>query len=153
MNGLKLNLGAGGNTLDGFENHDIEVDISRPLPWDENSVAFILAEHVWEHVSPPEGLKCLEECRRILKPGGTLRLCVPVVGVHLKREHARDLIVGHGHQQALDQNIVITMLWAAGFELPNIKVTGRKDCDGHFRVIGKELDDIETFRCEAMKSV
>jgi predicted SAM-dependent methyltransferase len=151
METRKLNLGCGGNTLEGFENHDADVDISKALPWKDESVDFILAEHVFEHVTPPDGMRFLTECLRILKRGGVLRLCVPVIGVHLKHDHARDLIVGHGHLQALDRNIVITMLWAAGFELPKIQITGRKDCDGHFRVIGKELDDLETLRIEAAK--
>jgi predicted SAM-dependent methyltransferase len=151
MTGLKLNLGAGGNILEGFENHDSEVDICKPLPWPDESVCFILAEHVAEHISCSDCMRFLEECRRILKPGGTLRLCVPVVGVHLKREHAKDLILGHGHLQALDRNIVITLLWVAGFELDKIHITNRKDIDGHYRVIGKELDDMETLRIEATK--
>jgi hypothetical protein len=86
-------------------------------------------------------------------PGGCLRLCVPVVGVHLKREHARDLLVGHGHKVGLDNNIVVTALWAAGFELSNIKITPRREIDGHFRAIGKKADDIETLRIEAHKTI
>lgn len=149
---LKLNLGCGGNVLKDFENHDIDVDITRPLGWEENKVDFILAEHVYEHTSPSDGLRFLEECRRILKPGGILRLCVPVIDYNnhkMTREHGRDLVVGHGHLQALNGNLVFTMLFIAGFS--DAIQTGRKDCDGHFREIGIEKDDIETFRCEATK--
>ena len=149
----KLHFGAGSNIVPGFENHDSDVDIRNPLPYADNTADVIFSEHMPEHVNCSQCLLFLEDARRILKPGGVLRLCVPVVGVHLKRELAHDLILNHGHQQALDRNIVITMLWAAGFELPNIVITGRKDCDGHFRVIGKERDDIETLRIEATKSV
>lgn len=145
--------------LDGFVNCDLFVNSDKvvnifevPLPWDDNSVDFIIAEHVEEHGTPPDGLRFMMECLRILKPGGVLRLCVPVVGVHLKREHARDLIINHGHLQALDRNIVITMLWAAGFDLSNIKITGRSDLEGHWKVIGKPLDDEETLRINAQKS-
>ena len=151
MSEIKINLGCGGNILEGFDNRDIDTDITKRLPWDDGSVDLVLAEHVFEHIAPPEGIRFLEDCRRILKDCGTLRLCVPVVGVHLKREHAKDLISGHGHLQALDRNIVITMLWAAGFELDRIKITDRSKIDGHHKVIGIQKDDAETLRVEATK--
>jgi len=37
----KLNLGCGGNILDGWENHDMDLDITKPLPYDGNSIDFI----------------------------------------------------------------------------------------------------------------
>lgn len=36
-----------------------------------------LAEHVWEHLTIPEGLLAARYCRAFLKPGGHLRLAVP----------------------------------------------------------------------------
>lgn len=152
MNGLKVQFGSGGNIIDGWENWDINTDVTKlPLPYGDNTVSMCFVEHMAEHINCSETCKFFEDIKRILKPGGVFRLCVPVVGVHLKRDHAKDLIIGHGHQQALDQNIVMTILWAAGFELPNMKITGREKTDGHWRVISKELDDIETFRIQATK--
>jgi predicted SAM-dependent methyltransferase len=145
---------SGENQLEGWENYDQDCNLDNlPLPFEDSSADQIFIEHGLEHFDISHGLRLLEEFRRILKPGGVLRICVPVVGVHLKREHAKDLMLGHGHKVALDRNITITALWAAGFELSNIKITPRREIDGHFRAIGKEADDIETLRIEAHKTI
>lgn len=147
----KLNIGCGGNILEGFQNHDLDVDICKPLPWENDSVDFILAEHVFEHVPGPDAFRFLKECRRILKPGGVLRLCVPVIDRErgLTKAAKEDLIVNHGHLCAYTEELLIELVSVAGFIASN--VTKRKDCDGHHRVIGVEKDDLETFRLEATK--
>jgi len=43
----------------------------------ENSLSAILAEHVWEHLTPEEGLGAFKRCYRYLKPGGYLRIALP----------------------------------------------------------------------------
>lgn len=149
---LNINFGCGGNLIPDWKNHDIDVDLTKlPLPYDDNSADIVLLEHIAEHLSSPDCLRCFEDCLRILKPNGILRVCVPVISTKLKREHVRDLIVGHTHLIMFDENILVTALWAAGFELDNIKITDRKECDGHWRVIGEEKDSIESLRIEAIK--
>jgi predicted SAM-dependent methyltransferase len=37
----------------------------------------ILAEHVWEHLTPADGKQAAAQCFRYLKPGGRLRIAVP----------------------------------------------------------------------------
>ena len=149
---IKINFGCGGNILQGWQNYDRDCDLEKlPLPFPDNHADMVLAEHIFEHFSPPYGLKLLEEFRRILKPGGVLRLLVPVVGLWLDKSHARDLISNHGHLSALNENLVVTMLWCAGFEIEGIRKTGYRDTDGHRNVIGEEKDSVETFRCEALK--
>ena len=68
----KINFGCGGNFLEGWENYDAEVDITKPLPFEDSSTDFILAEHVYEHIKPREGILFLRECHRILKPTGVI---------------------------------------------------------------------------------
>jgi hypothetical protein len=149
---MKLNLGCGSNRLEGWENHDADVDITQRLPWTDNSVEMILAEHVVEHVSGPEALRFFDECHRILQPGGVLRICMPVILGNerpLSREHARDLVLGHGHLAAYDGEIICKLLELAGFTTTTESY--RKDCDGHWRAIGVEKDGQETYRVEATK--
>lgn len=73
----KIQFGCGGNRLDGWENHDMEVPIDRPLPFRNDTVNFILAEHVIEHVLPIQALEFLHGCYRILVQGGVIRVAVP----------------------------------------------------------------------------
>src|SRR5262249_360363 len=58
------------------------------LPFDDSSVSFIFAEHVFEHFSPATATVFLAECRRTLRSGGVLRIIVPDAGMYLS--HYRD---------------------------------------------------------------
>lgn len=145
---MKLNLGCGGNILEGWSNHDADVDITKPLPWKDNIADFILIEHCLEHVTGPEGFRFMKEAHRVLKPGGVLRICVPQLR-YVDNRKREDLIVNHGHLMVYCPDNLTFMLAAAGF--PTVEDTKRKDCDGHWKVIGMELDTAETLRIEATK--
>lgn len=146
---MKLQFGCGENKLDGWQNYDSDVDITKPLPFPDSQAELILIEHCLEHVDCGEALRFCEESRRILKPGGVLRICVPTLGRILNKDWARDLIVNHSHRQLFCLETLMQMLWVAGFD--RIHVTERKECDGHWKVIGQEKDDAETLRVEAVK--
>lgn len=129
-------------------NHDAEVDIRKPLPYADNVADFILAEHVLEHVTGPEALRFLDECQRILKPGGVLRVCCPVLN-RLDWYAKRDIIMGHGHQIFFTSDSLELLLSLSFSSFP--KKSWRMACDGHHRIIGVEKDDCETDRWELMK--
>jgi predicted SAM-dependent methyltransferase len=81
---LKLNLGCGNVYMEGWVNIDIESDkadirhdLRMPLPYDDNAADFIYSEHFLEHLPVHDGLALLCECRRVLKPGGIVRVAVP----------------------------------------------------------------------------
>jgi predicted SAM-dependent methyltransferase len=59
-----------------------ELDISEPLPFEDASVEWVYAEHLIEHVSLTVGIGWLTEVRRILAPGGLLRLTTPDLRVY-----------------------------------------------------------------------
>lgn len=147
---MKLNVGCGGNILEGWRNHDADMDITKPLPLADNSVEFILAEHVVEHTSGPDSFRFMREAYRILQPGGTLRLCVPELA-RLDNAKRADIICNHGHLQVFCEENLTLMLQAAGFSPEKIVRTGRKEIDGHWKVIGEPLDSAETLRMEATK--
>lgn len=74
----KIQLGCGHNVLrDDWINFDIEVDITKPLPFEDNSIDFIFLEHVLEHVNQIKGYEFLKEVKRILKPNGVIRIVIP----------------------------------------------------------------------------
>lgn len=78
---MKIQFGHGGHLLEGWLNlEQHEADITKPLAFKDNSVDFILAEHVVEHVTPQEGYRFLLEAYRILKPEGVIRVIVPDIG-------------------------------------------------------------------------
>src|SRR3954470_6184454 len=51
-----------------------ELDIAEPLPFADGAVDWVYAEHLIEHVSLTVGIGWLAEIRRILAPGGLLRI-------------------------------------------------------------------------------
>lgn len=150
---MKVQFGSGGNHLEGWANHDIEVDItSLPLPYADDSVDQIQAEHVCEHTTGPQFLRFLMDCHRILVPSlGVIRVCCPVIGQWMTREQAIDLTVNHGHLQVLNEDVMRNFLWMAGFDPQRIRRTDRWPIDGHWRVIGEPQDAEETCRMIAIK--
>jgi predicted SAM-dependent methyltransferase len=83
--GLCLNLGCGHRPLPGFVNVDaargphvqVVADLCRPLPFPEASCTAVFCEHVIEHLPREAALPFLSECRRVLEPGGVLRVSTP----------------------------------------------------------------------------
>jgi len=52
-------------------------DIATGLPFAEGRFEAVYASHVLEHFEPDAGLRLLRECRRVLRPGGIVRIVVP----------------------------------------------------------------------------
>lgn len=80
---LFLNIGAGSKKIQGFINVDIEpgadivTDVTKGLPFEDNSVDGIYSEHFIEHLSQDDGCFFFRECRRILRPGSVIRIATP----------------------------------------------------------------------------
>lgn len=79
----RLNLGCGHDIREGWINLDISpiegVDVvhdinNLPLPFDNESMDYILCQDIFEHI---EYIPLLEELHRILKPGGIVEIRVP----------------------------------------------------------------------------
>ena len=79
-----LNLGAGKKLMPDAVNVDITeypgidrvVDLNKtPWPWGRNTISGIHASHIMEHFADQQ--RFLEECYRVLKPGGFLRIAGP----------------------------------------------------------------------------
>jgi SAM-dependent methyltransferase len=87
---VRLNLGSGRDYRRGFVNidnsphikKDMNFDLDKyPYPFEDNSVDFVLAMAVMEHLS--DIMAFMEEMHRILKPGGRLRFRVPLAFTHI----------------------------------------------------------------------
>ena len=80
---LKLNLGCGGDYIEGFVNIDLYADRVdarydvEKLPYNDNSIDEIRAYHIIEHFDYLKAHDVLHEWHRVLKPGGVLRIETP----------------------------------------------------------------------------
>ncbi|MCS6893023.1 MAG: methyltransferase domain-containing protein [Deltaproteobacteria bacterium] len=80
-----LHLGCGYRRLGGFVNIDnvdypavdLQHDLTKPLPYLDNTVDGIYSEHFIEHITMEECLRLFSECLRVLKPGGIIRSSTP----------------------------------------------------------------------------
>ena len=167
----KLNLGCGSNILAGWENHDSDVDIRNPLPYEDESIDFIFIEHCVEHVTTPDAVRFFAECLRILNHEGTLRVAVPSgdkiydladepylkwhgqsgFGDGTRRGAVRSILLDHGHLSAWNHSILEACLFAAGFEEEKIYGCDLGELEGHGKVIGEHNNAIETIVMEAVK--
>ncbi len=59
------------------KSHFVQLDIGQPLPFEDGSVSWAYAEHLIEHVPLATAVRWLTEVRRVLRPGGLLRLTTP----------------------------------------------------------------------------
>jgi predicted SAM-dependent methyltransferase len=81
----KLHIGCGGYLLAGWLNADAEpvsaevlrLDATQPFALPDDRFEYVFSEHMIEHVSYGEGLSMLRECRRVLRPGGRIRISTP----------------------------------------------------------------------------
>jgi predicted SAM-dependent methyltransferase len=84
----KIQLGCGGNMLEGWLNTDgqmdgwfhpesVKLDATQPFPIPDESFDFVYSEHMIEHIPYWSGQQMLRECYRIMKPGAHIRISCP----------------------------------------------------------------------------
>jgi SAM-dependent methyltransferase len=140
---LQLHLGSGRSPKPGWVNVDLFGDpadlvwnLDRPLPFEENTVDAIFHEHLLEHFTLGNGLALTEECHRVLKPGGVLRIGVPDTAAYA-RAYVRggggriasacpgrptpllalqEVFYRYGHRAMYDFDTLALVCNAAGFE-------------------------------------
>lgn len=127
-----LNLGGGGNLRSDWLTADIDprsevyVDITRPLPFPDNSVQSVFLEEVIEHIPLKEGRALLLEIHRILSPGGLVRITTPdltyVCRKLLERPHEtqeiNDIFYLHLHRHLFTPQELLDVSLACGFVEP-----------------------------------
>ena len=83
--GLNLHIGCGKGILPGWVNIDIHpaplaMNVLRGLPFSAGSARYVFVSHFLEHLFFPRDVKpFLAELRRVVEPGGTVRIVVPDV--------------------------------------------------------------------------
>jgi len=91
---IRLNIGCGAYAMraPGWVNVDAVAESAAdvvlrvpPLPWESATVSEIYAGHFLEHLERAEAADFLDECWRVLRPGGRLGLVVPDMREILRR--------------------------------------------------------------------
>ena len=92
VNQINLNIGSGGYNIEGFKDLDIpstKYNLERgqdfipydiradKIPFQNNEVDNIYCSHVIEHIEEKYVIKFIEDCSRVLKKDGILRICTP----------------------------------------------------------------------------
>lgn len=120
-----LNLGGGSNrmpgtmTLDRDPMADAWLDVTQPLPFDDQSADRIFLEEVIEHISLDAGRQLLAECYRVLEPGGVLRITTPDPEYFVQQgdcDGLNRIFYDHGHQYVYTRERLRAEAMAAGFE-------------------------------------
>lgn len=155
-----------------------ELDVAEPLPFGDGCVDWVYAEHLIEHIQPPVAIGWLTEVRRILAPGGLLRLTTPDLAKYAQgyvtddgflakhRRRLRTLRVGppmperrafmmnqifylYGHQWLYDLDELRYVLGRAGFDPDAVVVRGfREGADPQVAALDTTLRRDETIYVE-----
>ncbi|HUY31712.1 MAG TPA: glycosyltransferase [Pirellulales bacterium] len=157
----RINAGCGAVHFDGWVNIDLRRDVlSIDLAWDlsqgipvpDDCCEAIYSEHMLEHLSVPQGLAFLNECRRVLKPGGVLRIAMPSLDdllvkcvrgdwregedwltdpphqfVQTRAEMVNVMFRWWGHQWLYDREELYRRLREAGFDVIRDAAWGRSE--------------------------
>jgi predicted SAM-dependent methyltransferase len=134
-----INLGGGSNcrnvylTVDIDPRADAYVDITKPLPFRDASVDAIFCEEVIEHIDLDLGSKLLQECWRILVPGGVFRLTTPNLNWFICQatkstadcQEINNIFYSHRHCYIYTEQALQAYCHKAGFI--NLKISSYKD--------------------------
>jgi predicted SAM-dependent methyltransferase len=82
---LRLHVGSGTARLEGWINLDYQdlpgvdvvCDVTKGLGFPKSAAEAVFAEHFLEHLGVGDAVNFLEECHRVLVPGGWVRLSTP----------------------------------------------------------------------------
>lgn len=141
-------VGAGGIEHPGWLLTDRdEVDLLQDPTWQRlfqtDSIQAILAEHVWEHLTPDDGRTAARQCHKYLAPGGYLRLAVPD-GNHPDEQYI-DWVKPNGSGAGADDHKVLynlssltEVLESAGFDVEPLE---HFDGQGTFHAVDWRPED------------
>jgi predicted SAM-dependent methyltransferase len=179
----KLNVGSGKLRFEGWVNLDLAVipgitdiqwDATQPFPFSDGSCAVIYNEHFLEHITVPQAISFLQECRRLLIPGGTLRIAMPSLedilhhyysetwkeqdwltweehqGIQTRAEMVNVSMRWWGHQWIYDREELHRRLKEAGFTHILDAEWGRSD---HPELCSRETRQESRLICEASCSI
>ena len=119
---LRLNWGCGGEGEPGWINSDVKegpgidmpCDIRDGLPLEDGAVDYAVSIHALPEVPYDQQVGVLRELRRVLKPGGVLRLALPdlLKGVDAYRRGDRDYFeIPDDDMASLGGKLALQLVW------------------------------------------
>ncbi|MBW3665225.1 MAG: methyltransferase domain-containing protein [Actinobacteria bacterium] len=118
----RLNWGCGDHVRTGWVNSDLKsgthidvtTDVRDGLPFEDAEFDYIVSVHALQMLSYPEIVPALVELRRVLRPEGVLRLCLPDLekGIDAYRAgNADHFQVPDEELRSLGGKFIVHMLW------------------------------------------
>lgn len=167
----RVSFGAGGCKIEGWRNTDAcypdgpdKIDCTKPLPFADGELDMAYSEMMAEHLTPQQAWLFLDECYRILKPGGLIRIVIPdfgltwrlkdpdyfrvnggVTGATTWKEQMRSILFCHGHQGLWTSELLACVMEAIGFSGVAIHRAGEsnrpelRDLEQHHHSVGKAV--------------
>ena len=134
-----VNFGSGPHKLPGFVNVDLDAtdrpdvvaDLSRALPFADACADAIFSEDFVAQLEPEALVRFLGECRRMLKPGGTLRVLTPDLARFMR--------------MYLDEPARLVEIWNASVGVPLPNATAGDVVNLGMKLAGRWQYDVETF--------
>jgi len=179
-----LNIGCGPNISGDFINLDwswrpgIDLcwDLNNRIPLKDGAIAGIYTEHCLEHLPLAVADHALAECRRLLQPGGRIRIVVPdgelylnrytdlsrctskaelpyaeqvsYDGIYTRIMSVNAVFLGHGHQFIYDFETLHALLSKQGFV--DIEKTAYLTGKDPYMLIDSEFRAVESLYVEAV---
>ncbi len=152
-------------------------DVVKQIPQPEGSVDLIYTCHMLEHLAREEALRFLRECRRVLAPGGAIRIVVPDLRLLIKSyQSSQDadrfveslymvptepvsmitrlkclMVGGRLHLWMYDAHSLVNLLVSAGFDNPTVLPPGQTTIAGLVNIDLAERAE-ESLYIEAVRS-
>jgi predicted SAM-dependent methyltransferase len=135
-------------TADVIAHADAFVDMREPLPFPDLSIDAIFCEEGIEHIAKAPAVALLQECFRVLKPGGAIRISTPDLDYFCARtlghndcDEINELFYGHHHHYLYTRAELERAVWKASFT--NLKQSSYKDPDS---ILGRLDSHADRFR-------
>jgi predicted SAM-dependent methyltransferase len=139
---LRIVIGASGIPQIGWIRSEVEyLDLLDAGQWrnyfEDSSIDALLAEHVWEHLTPEQGLAAAKRCYQYLRIGGYMRVAVPD-GFHPDPEYIENVRPGGtgpgaaDHKALYDHSTLSRLFESAGFEVQPLEYFDER---GAFRCV------------------
>jgi SAM-dependent methyltransferase len=123
-------------------------DIRNRLPFEQESVDAVYHSHVLEHLDAGNAKKFLRECRRILRPGGIIRVALPdLEGIARTYLHEIEVTRAGGDSTCYDWSRMeltdqAARVTSGGELLPFLRTLTSSQLAAVRRRAGKEVDSI-----------